>query len=102
MYTACFRLHAAVTRNAVLGMFALVVMLVACSAKEAKADRRLALPPTVLLQDDFQQGFDLTKTWALLQLSPGSSADDGSVSTSNQGLYVKAAGTNPLSGEPAF
>jgi hypothetical protein len=35
-------------------------------------------------------------------LSPSSSADDGSVSTSNQGLYVKAAGTNPLSGEPAF
>src|SRR5262249_30308674 len=29
-------------------------------------------------------------------------ADDGIVTTSNQGLYVKASGTNPDTGQPAF
>lgn len=37
-----------------------------------------------------------------MRFPPRFSADDGIVSTSNQGLYVKAAGTNPLTGEPAF
>jgi hypothetical protein len=56
----------------------------------------------VLLMDDFHSGFDMTKTWALVRLPPRFSADDGIVSTSNRGLHVKAAGTNPSTGEPAF
>jgi len=59
-------------------------------------------PPKVLLKDDFRRGLDLTSTWALVRFPPRFAADDGIVSTSNQGLYVKAAGTNPLTGEPAF
>jgi hypothetical protein len=61
-----------------------------------------AAPPKVLLKDDFKQGLDLTSTWALLSFPPFFIADDGIVSTSNQGLYVKAAGANPVTGEPAF
>jgi len=57
----------------------------------------------VLLEDDFSQGLDLTSTWGLLTLPPSFVADDGSsVSTSKEGLHVKAAGTNPQTGEPAF
>ena len=58
--------------------------------------------PKVLLRDDFRQCLDLTNTWALTRFPPRFSADDGIVSTSNRGLCVKAAGTNPLTGEPAF
>jgi Family of unknown function (DUF6081) len=60
------------------------------------------MPPRVLLKDDFRQGLDLRDTWALLRRSSSFTADDGIVSTSSQGLYVKAAGTNPLTAEPAF
>jgi hypothetical protein len=59
-------------------------------------------PPNVLLKDDFRRGLDLTGTWALVSRPPSFVADDGVVSASDQGLHVKAAGTNPLTGEPAF
>lgn len=59
-------------------------------------------PPNVLLKDDFRRGLDLTGTWALLSRPPSLVADDGVVSASDEGLHVKAAGTNPLTGEPAF
>jgi hypothetical protein len=61
----------------------------------------LMTPPNVLLKDDFRSGLDLTGTWALLSRPPSFVADDV-VSASDQGLHVKAAGTNPLTGEPAF
>ena len=57
---------------------------------------------TVLLKDDFRQGLDLTRTWAVVRVPPSLIADDGIASTSGQGLYVRAAGTNPLTGQPAF
>jgi hypothetical protein len=63
---------------------------------------RLMSSPTVLLEDDFGSGLDLSSTWALLSRPPSLFADDGPVSTSSEGLHVKAAGTNPLTGEPAF
>src|SRR5260370_25113275 len=59
-------------------------------------------PPDVLLKDDFRRGLDLTGTWALVSRPPSFVADDGVVSASDQGLHVKAASTNPLTGEPAF
>jgi hypothetical protein len=62
----------------------------------------LMTPPTVLLTDDFRNGLDLAGTWALVSRPPYFVADDGVVSASDQGLHVKAAGTNPLTGEPAF
>jgi len=58
--------------------------------------------PTVLLKDDFRQGLDLTRIWALLRVPPSLIADDGIASASDRGLYVRAAGTNTLTGEPAF
>jgi hypothetical protein len=58
--------------------------------------------PTVLLKDDFREGLDLTCLWAIVRLPPSLIADDGTVSTSDQGLYVRAAGTSPLTSEPAF
>ncbi len=58
--------------------------------------------PNVLLTDDFRNGLDLSGTWALVSRPPSFVADDGVVSASDQGLYVRAAGTNPLTGEPAF
>ncbi len=58
--------------------------------------------PTVLLQDDFREGLDLTRTWSIVRIPPSFIADDGIASTSHQGLYIRTAGTNPLSGEPAF
>jgi hypothetical protein len=72
---------------------ALVVALVASAA-----------PPKVLLKDDFKQGFDLGagKTWGYLSFPPIFTSDDGITSTSNQGLYVRASGTNPGTGQPAF
>ncbi len=57
--------------------------------------------PNVLLTDDFRNGLDLAGTWALVSRPPSFVADDGVVSTSDQGLHVKAAGTNPLTGAPA-
>ena len=62
----------------------------------------MASPGKVLLKDDFKNGLDLTNTWALLEVPSIFLADDGIVSTSNQGLYVKASGTNSTTGEPAF
>jgi hypothetical protein len=56
----------------------------------------------LLLKDDFRDGLDLTGGWAITRFPPRFSADDGIVSTSDRGLYVKAAGTNPQTGEPAF
>jgi hypothetical protein len=58
--------------------------------------------PNVLLKDDFRRGLDLAGTWALVSRPPSFVADDGVVSASGQGLHVKAAGTNPTTGEPAF
>ena len=62
----------------------------------------LMTPPDVLLEDDFRRGLDLTGTWVLLSRPPSLVADDGVVSASDRGLHVKAAGTNRLTGEPAF
>lgn len=56
---------------------------------------------SVLLAEDFEQGFDLTHTWALTSIE-SFTADDGVVITSPSGLYVRASGTNPATGEPAF
>jgi Family of unknown function (DUF6081) len=61
-----------------------------------------ASPPKMLLKDDFRQGLDLTNTWALLEVPGVFIADDGIVQTSNHGLYVRASGTNPSTGEPMF
>jgi Family of unknown function (DUF6081) len=62
----------------------------------------LMTQPNILFKDDFRRGLDLTGTWVLLSRPPSFVADDGVVSASDQGLHVKAAGTNPLTGEPAF
>jgi hypothetical protein len=79
-------------------------LVVACVAVAALAlpAASLGAPGKVLLKDDFQQGFDLTSTWALLSFPPFFIADDGIVTTSTQGLYVRASGTNPTTGRPAF
>jgi hypothetical protein len=58
--------------------------------------------PKLLLRDDFREGLDLTDSWAITRFPPRFRADDGIVSTSDRGLYVKAAGTNPQTREPAF
>ena len=60
------------------------------------------MAPQILMEDDFRQGLDLTSRWAITRFPPRFSADDGIVSTSDRGLYVKAAGTNSQTGEPAF
>jgi Family of unknown function (DUF6081) len=60
------------------------------------------ITPEILIEDAFRRGLDLTDTWAITRLPPRLSADDGIVSTSARGLFVKAAGTNPQTGEPAF
>jgi hypothetical protein len=62
----------------------------------------LMMAPQILMEDDFRQGIDLTNSWAITRFPPRFSADDGIVSTSDRGLYVKAAGTNSETGEPAF
>jgi hypothetical protein len=79
-----------------IGALLVVTTALALSAVSAAA------PPKVLLKDDFRQGLDLTSTWALLSFPPFFLADDGIVTTSKKGLYVRASGTNPLTGEPAF
>jgi hypothetical protein len=79
----------------------LVVVALALAAALA-VPAASAAPPKVLLKDDFRQGLDLGGTWALLAFPPFFLADDGIVSSSNQGLYVKASGTNLTTGEPAF
>jgi Family of unknown function (DUF6081) len=56
---------------------------------------------SLLLAEDFKQGLDLTRTWALTSIE-SFIADDGLVSTSLDGLRVRASGTNPATGEPAF
>ena len=66
------------------------------------ASSALAGPPKVLLKDDFKQGFDTTNTWALLSVPGFFVADDGVVSTSKQGLYVRPPADNPSTGQPAF
>jgi hypothetical protein len=58
--------------------------------------------PKVLLKEEFRRGLDLDGTWAIVQIPERLVADDGSVSTSSEGLHVKAAGQNPVTGEPAF
>ncbi len=55
----------------------------------------------VLLAEDFGDGLDLTHTWALTSIE-SFTANDGLVSTSPNGLRVRASGTNPATGEPAF
>src|SRR5260370_6178990 len=62
----------------------------------------LVMAPQILMEDDFRQGLDLTSRWAITRFPPRFSADDGIVSASDRGLYVKAAGTNSQTGEPAF
>jgi hypothetical protein len=81
-----------------VALAAAAALVVALSVPAAAS----AAPPKVLLKDDFRQGLDLTSTWALLSFPPVFVADDGIVTTSNQGLYVRASGTNPVTGEPAF
>jgi hypothetical protein len=56
----------------------------------------------MLLMDDFRSGFDLERTWAIVEFPGRLIADNGIVSTSSRGLHVEAAGRNPLTGEPAF
>jgi hypothetical protein len=56
---------------------------------------------SVLLAEDFKEGLDLTRTWALTSIE-SFTADDGVVSTSPNGLHVRTASTNPATGEPAF
>jgi hypothetical protein len=58
--------------------------------------------PQILMDDDFRRGLDLTGSWAITRFPPRFSADDGIVSASDRGLYVRAAGTNARTGEPAF
>src|SRR5260370_40330897 len=62
----------------------------------------LVMAPQILMEDDFRQGLDLTSRWAITRFPPRFSADDGIVSASDRGLYVKAAGTDSQTGEPAF
>ncbi|MBB5783215.1 DUF6081 family protein [Nonomuraea jabiensis] len=47
-----------------------------------------------LFHDDFRAGFDTVNTWVV--------ARDGIPTTSADGLNVRASGTNPATGEPAF
>jgi hypothetical protein len=56
---------------------------------------------SVLLAEEFKEGLDLTHTWALTSIE-SFTADDGVVSSSPNGLRVRASGTNPATGEPAF
>jgi hypothetical protein len=58
--------------------------------------------PEVLLKDEFRRGLDTDGSWAIVQIPERLVADDGIVSASSEGLHVKAAGENPLTGEPAF
>jgi Family of unknown function (DUF6081) len=88
-----------VSRLTSVRWWALVATLAAVSALAAAST---AAAGKVLLKDDFRQGLDLTNTWALLSFPPFFIADDGIVTTSNQGLYVRASGTNPSTGAPAF
>lgn len=59
---------------------------------------------TRLVWDDFQNGFTAdspTAKW--FHFGAGSFiGNDGIVTTDHQGLHVRAAGTNPTTGEPAF
>jgi hypothetical protein len=64
--------------------------------------RELAKTAQILLEDDFHQGFDVTHRWQVTEVPGRSSADDGIASTSDRGLYVRANGTNPETGWPAF
>jgi len=60
------------------------------------------MAPQILMEDDFRHGLDLTDRWAITRFPPRFSADDGIVSASDRGLYVKAAETNSQTGKPAF
>jgi hypothetical protein len=55
----------------------------------------------MLLAEGFREGLDLTHTWALTSIE-SFTADDGVVTTSPNGLHVRAAGANPATGEAAF
>lgn len=50
--------------------------------------------------DDFSNGFSPAK-WFPFSAGPFVGSD-GTVSTSNKGLYVKAPGVNPITGQPMF
>ncbi len=54
--------------------------------------------PTVLLKDDFRQGLDLTRSWALLRFPPSLIADDGIASTSDQGALCQGGGDESADG----
>lgn len=58
-------------------------------------------PKQVLFSDNFKSGFDLTHSWAYLALGPFV-ANGGVATPQPNGLDVKADGTNPTTGEPAF
>ena len=60
-----------------------------------------AAPTQVLFSDDFKNGFDLTHTWGLLSLG-SFTANDGIATAQPNGLYVRASGTNPATGNPEF
>jgi hypothetical protein len=62
----------------------------------------LITTPELLLKDEFRQNLDVEGTWAIVQIPGRLIADDSIVSTSSHGLHVRAAGQNPLTGEPAF
>lgn len=54
--------------------------------------------------DDFRRGFTVDSPdakWFHFNAGPFV-GDDGIVTTSNRGLHVRAAGTNPVTGKPAF
>jgi hypothetical protein len=57
--------------------------------------------PEMPLTDGFQNGLDLSHTWALTSLG-SFTADDGIVTASPSGLHIRSSGTNPATGQPAF
>jgi hypothetical protein len=64
--------------------------------------RELVKTAQILQEDDFRQGLDLAHRWQVTEVPGRFSADDGVVSTSGRGLYVRAGGTNSETGWPAF
>ena len=85
-----------------LGFSKRTAFVVACIACVLSVPSAFASPPKVLLKDDFKEGFDTTTTWALLGVPGVFLADDGIVTTSKQGLYVRPPATNSSTGAPMF
>jgi len=85
-----------------LGFSKRTAFVVACIACVLSVPSAFASPPKVLLKDDFKEGFDTTTTWALLGVPGIFLADDGIVTTSKQGLYVRPPATNSSTGAPMF